>query len=453
MLTRQNLHGYQRRAEEHILENPYAALFLDMGLGKTVTTMSAIQQLIWRLSTSRVLIVAPKRVVETVWHAEAAKWEHLRGLRIMRVMGTEPQRRKALLADADIYIISRDLLAWLIALYGGTRVPFDMLVLDESSSFKNHASKRFKALKKVRGSFDRVVLLTGTPAPNSLIDLWSQMYMLDGGHRLGKNITAYREAYFRKGPSQFSPYMPQRGAPEAIAERISDVALSMKASDYLDMPARIDNRITIPMTPALRKQYKAFEREQVMELAGAEITAQSAAALVGKLMQFSSGAVYDAERGVHELHALKLDALEEVIEAAQGQPVLVAYAFQHDLSRIMHRLRAYEPRNIKERGAIDDWNAGRVRVMLAHPASAGHGLNLQHGGHIGAWFGFTYSLELYQQWNARLDRQGQAHVVTLHHLVLEGTIDEAVLAALSSKDDTQRRLTDAVKVIVEGYRD
>jgi len=403
-----------------------------------------------------VLVVAPKRVVENVWHAEIANWSHLRGLTYSRVIGTEPQRRHALNKPADVYLVSRDNVAWLVGFYGGKRVPFDMLVIDESSSFKNPKAVRFKALKQVLDSFARVVILTGTPAPNGLEDLWSQIYLLDRGKRLGKYISHYREDYFRKGFGQFSKFEIREGAHARISERIGDIVLSMKAADYLDLPGRVNNFINVDFPPALRKKYDDFAREHVLEALSAagesgEISAANAAALTNKLLQFANGAVYDENRNVHEIHALKLDVLEEIIEGAQGRPVLVAYTFIHDLNRILARFKKYGPRHIKEKGIVDAWNAGEVPILLMHPASGGHGLNLQKGGSLAVWFGQTWSLELYQQFNARLDRQGQTDVVVINHIVAPGTIDDDVVKAQGRKEADQDALMTSVKALIARY--
>lgn len=458
MLSKRDLHSYQNTAVDHILENPKAGLFLDMGLGKTVSTLTAISTLIYEeLEINNVLVIAPKRVAENVWTSEIKKWAHLRHLTTSRVIGTERQRRHALAKKADIYLLGRDNVAWLCGQYGGSMLPFDMLVLDESSSFKNHKSIRFKALRKVQPSFDRVIILTGTPAPNGLMDLWSQIYLLDRGERLGKFITHYREDFFSKGTHLYSKYKIRSHGEEQIYSKISDVCISMKAKDYLDLPKRINRYVDIVFPPKLDKLYREFEREQILELFaenedGKEITAMNAAALSNKLLQFANGAVYDEDREVHTVHGLKLDAAEEIVEAAQGKPVLIAWTYKHDFTRLMQKLKKYDPKPLKKEADIEDWNAGKTQVMLMHPASGGHGLNLQAGGNIIIWFGQTWSLELYQQFNARLDRQGQSKTTIIHHLIAKGTIDEDVVKAISRKSSKQEGLLAAIKSRIKQYK-
>jgi SNF2 family DNA or RNA helicase len=458
MLDQDNLHDYQREGVRHIMENSHSALFLDMGLGKTVTTLTAISRLIFEeLEIDRVLVIAPKRVAESVWDKEIKVWRHLSGLRISKITGSEQQRRRALQTPAEVYTIGRDNVAWLCGLFGGLSLPFDMLVIDEASSFKNPQAVRFKALRRVQPSFSRVVNLTGTPAPNGLIDLWAQTYLLDRGDRLGKTITEYRRNYFREGQKNghiVYKYTIDKTNEQIIHERLKDICLSMKAADYLDMPKRVDNFIQVDLGDKVLAKYQEFERDQVLELLSSEepITAQNAAALSNKLLQFANGAVYDAEGGFHEVHDAKLDALLSIIEEAAGKPVLVAYTYKHDLVRIMKALKAYKPVKLEKDADIDDWNAGKIQVMVMHPASGGHGLNLQQGGHIAVWFGQTWSLELYMQWNARLDRQGQEEQVFIHHLIAAGTIDSKVLAALTNKTRTQDGLMEAVKSLLAKYR-
>lgn len=454
MLDRRHLHEYQNAAVEHILEKDAAGLFLDMGLGKTVSTLTAINTLIYEeLEITNALVIAPKRVAENVWTSEIKKWRHLRHLTTSRIIGTAKQRKHALAKKADIYLIGRDNVAWLCGQFGGSMLPFDMLILDESSSFKNHKSIRFKALRKVQPSFSRVVILTGTPAPNGLMDLWSQVYLLDRGERLGKFITHYREDFFSKGHHQFSKYKIRSNGEERIYRKIEDICMSMKAKDYLDLPPRINNYVEIEFSAKLKKQYDDFEREQVLELieGEGEITAMNAAALSNKLLQFANGAVYDADRNVHFVHDLKLDAAEELVEAAQGKPVLIAWTYKHDFARLMKRLKKYDPKPLKTEKDIDDWNAGKIRVMLMHPASGGHGLNLQAGGNIIVWYGQTWSLELYQQFNARLDRQGQTETTVVNHIVAKGTIDGDVVKAIRGKATEQDGLMAAIKSRIKQY--
>lgn len=456
MLDRKDLHGYQRTAVDHIKERPESALFLDMGLGKTVSTLTAIADLIDFFEVSKVLIVAPKRVAEMTWGDEVNNWKHLNGLRVSVIKGTAKQREAAARADADIYTVSRDNLVWLLQMWGGAKVPYDMLVLDELSSFKNHQAKRFKAAKVIRRSCNRVVGLTGTPAPNGLIDLWAQMYLIDGGKRLGKNITDYRANYFRPGAQNGGivyEYKPLPTTADALSRKIADITLSMKALDFLDMPEL--NYITnyVELSPKIMKAYENFEREQVLELLSddAEITAVSAAALSNKLLQYAGGAIYDADRNVYAVHDEKIETLKEMIEATGGAPVLVAYNFQHEKARILEALKDYGAEALEGVESVRRWNAGEIPVLVTHPASAGHGLNMQKGGNRVIWFGVTWSLELYQQFNARLWRQGQRNGVFVHHIVTRGTIDEKVIAALTGKATTQDGLMSAVKELIKKY--
>lgn len=449
-----NLHNYQNGAVDHILKNDFCGLFLDMGLGKTVSSLTAIKKLIYdEVEVNSVLVIAPKRVAESVWSAECDKWEHLKGLKVVKIIGNEKQRKAVLREKADVYMLGRDNIVWLCGLYGGSMLPFDMLIIDESSSFKSPKSLRFKALKAAQPSFNRVVLLTGTPAPNGLIDLWSQIFLLDRGERLGKTITFYRTNFFSKSYNGFS-YDLQQDAEERIHTKIKDVCLSMKAADYLDLPKRIDNFIKIQFPPELKKKYLDFEREKVLELltASEDITAMSAAALSNKLLQFANGAVYDADKVWHPVHDLKLDAAEEIIESANGKPVLIAYTYKSDVERLLERLKKYKPKKLDNDQDIKDWNAGKIKVLLMHPASGGHGLNLQTGGHIALWFGQTWSLELYMQFNARLDRQGQTESVIINHLIAEGTHDEEVIRSLENKETRQEGLMKAVKAKIEKYK-
>lgn len=456
MLDRNDLHRYQRTAVDHIKEHAECALFLDMGLGKTVSTLTAIVDLINFFEVSKVLIVAPKRVAEMTWGDEVNNWKHLNGLRVSVIKGTAKQREAAARADADIYTVSRDNLVWLLQMWGGAKVPYDMLVLDELSSFKNHQAKRFKAAKVIRRSCNRVVGLTGTPAPNGLIDLWAQMYLVDGGVRLGKSITDYRANYFRAGAQNggiIYEYKPLPTTADVLSEKIADITLSMKALDFLDMPELNYINNYVEMTAKVKKGYEDFEREQVLELLSddAEITAMSAAALSNKLLQYAGGAVYDADRNVHAVHDEKIETLKEMIEATGGAPVLVAYNFQHEKNRILEALKDYGAEALEGVESVRRWNAGEIPVLVTHPASAGHGLNMQKGGNRVIWFGVTWSLELYQQFNARLWRQGQRNGVFVHHIVTRGTIDEKVINALSGKATTQDGLMTAVKELIKKY--
>lgn len=465
MLTRENLHKYQRACVEHIIAHPFCGLFIDMGLGKTATTLTAIDDLMNDYcEISSVLVVAPKRVASSVWQEEAEKWEHLKHLRFSKIIGTAKQRVQAIYTKADIYIISRDNIAWLCAMYGGGKLPFDMVVADELSSFKSYKSERFKALRGARPYLKRFVGLTGTPAPNGLIDLWPQIFLMDRGERLEKTITRYREKYFRPGQTNghvVYSYNLMSDSEELIHEKIEDICISMKADDYLTMPFRTDNYIQLKMPDALKKQYDDFEKNKVLDLISTtsdnsavpvEVNVVNAAALSNKLLQFANGAVYDEEKNVHEIHDIKLEALKEIIDDANGQSVLVAWTYQFDRDRILNYLKKYKPRELKTDKDIEDWNAGKIQVMLAHPASAGHGLNLQAGGSIIVWYGQTWSLELYQQFNARLYRQGQQNGVVIHHLIMNGTHDEDVVKALKAKDRKQNALMESIKAKIEKYK-
>lgn len=441
-------HAYQQQAIEHVLNNEATGLFLDMGLGKTVITLTALEELLLNcFDVSRVLVIAPKRVAEDTWSREADKWAHLRHLRISKVLGTEKQRIAGLAAPAHIYVTNRENVPWLVK-HLGKGWFFDMVVIDELSSFKSSGSQRFRALRKVRPKVQRIVGLTGTPAPNSLIDLWAQVFLLDRGARLGETVGGYRRRWFTPGRSDPSRHIVfdwrlKAGAAEEIEDELRDICISMKAKDYLSLPKRIDNVVEVHLSSKDRKQYKELEKELLLELAEGDVVAENAAALMGKLLQYAQGAVYDEDKAVHELHSAKLDALADVIEEAHGQPVLVFYNFKHDLSRIQKRFKQAE--TLDGENQIAKWNAGEIPLLLAHPASAGHGLNLQDGGHIVVWFGLTWSLELYQQANARLDRQGQKQAVIVHHLIAAGTADERVLEILQKKEQGQDALLRALK--------
>lgn len=441
---------YQQTAIQWILDRPASGLFLGMGMGKTVSTLTAVNELLFdRLEAQKVLVIAPLRVAHDTWAKEVAKWDHLRHIRISRVLGTEKQRLAALEADADIWVTNRESTVWLVEHYG-TSWPFDTVVIDELSSFKSHQAKRFKALRRVRGLIRRIVGLTGTPAPNGLIDLWPQMYLLDQGERLGKTVGSYRSRYFAPDRSNghiVYSYKLLPGADEAIHSRIGDICMSLRKEDVLQLPGQIYEDVELTPPPALLKQYKQFERDRIMEAldSDGEIVALNAASLTGKLLQFANGAIYDTEGGVHTLHDVKLDALEELIEAANGEPILVFYAFKHDRDRILARLGPGVCRELSTPESIDAWNRKEIPVAIAHPASVGHGLNLQEGGHIIIWYGLTWSLELYQQANERLNRPGQKNVCRIYHLILKGTHDERVLEALAKKDTSQRALIDALR--------
>ena len=466
MLTENNLHEYQKACVEHIIEHPFCGVFLDMGLGKTVSTLTAINRLMNDYcEINSVLVIAPKRVAESVWQEEAEKWEHLKRLRFSKIIGTAKQRMAAINKKADIYIVSRDNVAWLCALYGGGKLPFEMIVIDELSSFKSYKSVRFKALRAAQPYFKRLVGLTGTPAPNGLIDLWPQIYLMDRGERLEKTITRYRARYFRPGKTNghvVYSYNLLSDSEQLIHKRIEDICISMKADDYLSMPVRTDNYIKLRLPEALRKKYAAFEKDKVLDLLKSsqdeneqsvvEVNAMNAAALSNKLLQFANGAMYDDDKNVLAIHDIKLEALKELIENASGQPVLVAWTYRFDRDRIMKFLNKYKPRELKNNDDIKDWNAGKIQVLLAHPASAGHGLNLQAGGNIIVWFGQTWSLELYQQFNARLYRQGQQKGVVVNHLIAQGTHDEDVIQALKAKDKKQNALMDSIKAKIDKYK-
>lgn len=463
MLNESNLHNYQKACVQHIIANPYCGVFLDMGLGKTVSTLTAINYLMNDYcEINSVLIIAPKRVAESVWQEEAEKWEHLKNLSFSKIVGPKLQRLNATRLKADIHIISRDNIAWLCTLYGG-RLPFDMVVIDELSSFKSYKSVRFKAMRAARPYIKRFVGLTGTPAPNGLIDLWPQIYLMDRGDRLEKTITRYREKYFRpertNGHIVYS-YRLLSDSEQAIHKKIQDICISMRADDYLEMPMRTDNYINLKMPNSLKKRYDDFEKNKVLDLLSHndsenelnEISAINAAALSNKLLQFANGAIYDENKNIFPIHDIKLEALKEIVENSNGQSVLIAWTYQFDRDRILGYLKEYKPRELKTKKDIDDWNNNKIQVMLAHPASAGHGLNLQAGGSIIVWFGQTWSLELYQQFNARLYRQGQQNHVIIHHLILLGTHDEDVVKALKNKDTKQNALMNSIKAKMNKYK-
>lgn len=432
-------HDYQKYAIEYIKSHPVTALFLDMGLGKTVTTLTAIRDLMYdAFEVERVLVVAPLRVARDTWPDELRKWDHLKELTCSVVVGTMAERRRALQQYADIYIVNRENLAWL---YENSRLDFDMVVLDELSSFKNHQSKRFRAMKALRPKVKRIVGLTGTPGGNGLMDLWAEFRILDMGERLGRYISQYRNLYFqpdkRNGMVVYS-YKPLPGAEEAIYHQIADITVSMKATDYLEMPELVSVAKEVRLSEKEKERYDELKKSLVLELPGGEVTSANAASLTLKLSQMANGAIYTDGKDVAAIHDRKLDVLEDLVESANGKPVLVAYWFKHDKDRIRERMEA---RELKEPQDFADWNAGKIPVALIHPASAGHGLNLQQGGSILIW-----SLELYQQTNARLWRQGQADkTVIIQHIVAKDTIDERILNVLKHKNGTQAALIEAVK--------
>ncbi|NCB99939.1 MAG: DEAD/DEAH box helicase [Clostridia bacterium] len=448
-------HEYQKYAKEKLIELPETGLFLDMGLGKTVTTLTAIDELLNDLFlVNRVLVIAPKRVAEDTWTTESEKWDHLKHLKISRVLGTPKERMAALNQTADIYVINRENVVWLVDLYRKAW-PFDMVVVDELSSFKSNKAKRFKALRQIRPLVKRFVGLTGTPSPNGLLDLWPQLYLIDRGQRLGKTITGYRDRYFCPGRSNgyvVYSYEPKPGADEAIHEKISDICISMKAEDYLRMPELIVNDIDVQLNDKEMATYHELEKEHLMGIDGEQVTALTAATVYNKLLQMANGSVYGDDGVAVEIHRRKIEALEEIIDTAQGQPVLVFYNYRHDYDRLMESFKSYQPRTLRNQQDIIAWNEGRIPLLLAQPASMGHGLNIQAGGHIIVWFGLNWSLELYQQANARLYRQGQKQGVIIHRLISKGTVDEDVIKRLESKDQTQEELMMALKARIERYK-
>ncbi|MBG9544636.1 DEAD/DEAH box helicase [Cytobacillus firmus] len=447
---------YQAYATQWIIDKKKSALFLEMGMGKSIATLTAILELMYDyFDVAKVLVIAPLRVASTTWEEEVEKWDHLKGLRISKVLGSEKQRVAALYRKADIYIINRENVTWLVERFDSDW-PFDMVVIDELSSFKSSKAQRFKALKKVRPFIKRMVGLTGTPAPNGLIDLWPQIYLLDGGERLGKTVTGYRERYFlpdKRNQMIVYTWKLKEGAEDAIYERISDICVSMKAKDYLELPDRINNVISVELPMKAKEQYDRLEKELILSIEEADVLAGSAAVLANKLLQMANGAVYDEDGEVKPIHDEKLKALDELIETANGKPVLVFYGYQHDKDRVLKHLKKLKPRILQTDQDIKDWNQGKVQVLLAHPASAGHGLNLQTGGNIIIWFGLTWSLELYQQANARLWRQGQKQSVVIHHIIAKDTIDERVMKALEDKDVSQAALMEAVKARMNQYKE
>ena len=444
-------HNYQSYATEFILEHAESAVFLDMGLGKSVITLTAIRELcLDRYEVSKVLVIAPLRVARDTWSTEIKKWDHLKGLTYSVVIGSVTERKEALKKKAHIYLINRENVSWLIE-ESGHPFDFDMVVIDELSSFKSYQAKRFRSLLKVRPKVKRIVGLTGTPSSNGLMDLWAEFRVLDLGKRLGRFITHYRNNYFqpdkRNGMVIYS-YKPLPGAEDAIYEQISDMTISMKAVDHLNMPECIFNEVRVTLSDTEKDKYDTLRDDLILSIGDSEIDAANAASLSNKLSQMANGAVYRADQSVQEIHDHKLDALEDLIEAANGKPVLVAYWFKHDLERIKARFKVREIKSSKD---ITDWNEGKIPVAVIHPASAGHGLNLQAGGSTLIWFGLTWSLELYQQTNARLWRQGQkSETVVIHHIVTADTIDELILKALHRKEKTQNALIDAVRVTLKG---
>jgi SNF2 family DNA or RNA helicase len=446
-----NPHPYQRYCIHRVVTDPILGLFLDMGLGKTVITLTGVNDLMYnRFAIRKTLVVAPKKVAEATWTDEAARWEHLRLLRVQTVLGTERQRLRALATPADVYVIGRDNVQWLVDHYRQAW-PFDMVVLDELSSFKNPSSVRFKSMRRVRPKIQRVLGLTGTPAPNGLLDLWAQVYLLDQGQRLYSTFGQFRARYFDYIPYSdygHGRYTPKLGAEDAIPNAIEDICISMKAKDYLELPELVQNRIPIELDAKTRKAYRDFERQQVLELDGEVITAAQAATVTNKLLQFCAGAVYDENRQVHEIHDAKIEAFLELVESLQGKPLLVFYGYLHDRDRILRALKKFRGLEVRElKGPQDyaDWNARKIHVGLAHPASTAYGLNLQRGGNHICWFTLPWSLELYEQAQKRLHRQGQDEKVIEHVLMVRDSMDEEVAKRLESKAWTQRVLIEALK--------
>lgn len=440
---------YQTYATEFIKAKDEAAIFLSMGLGKTVITLTAIKDLLDAGKVNKVLIVAPKRVAESTWPDEIKKWDHLSGLDYAVATGAPKQRMDALNENKPVTLINRENIEWLVD-KSGYEFDFDMVVLDELSSFKSYQSKRFKAMIKVRSKIDKIVGLTGTPSSNGLMDLWAEFRILDFGERLGRYITNYRQRYFepdKRNQSVIFSYKPLPFAEETIYDKISDITISMKAEDYLELPDLIINEVKVDLSESERATYDGLCKDMVVQVQENEIDAINAAALSNKLLQMANGAVYDETKTPVFIHDRKLDALEDLVEGANGKPVLIAYWFKHDLERIKKR---FDVREIKTTDDIADWNSGKIQIAVIHPASAGHGLNLQSGGSTLIWFGLTWSLELYDQTNARLYRQGQKESVVLHHIITKGTIDEDVMAALKDKQETQDALINAVKARIGG---
>lgn len=445
---------YQQYCIDKIIHNPSVGLYLDMGLGKTVITLTALRELRRvRWEVSKPLIIAPKKVAEATWTAEARKWTHLSDMRIVPILGNTHQRLRALATPADVYVINRENTQWLVE-YLRNDWNFDMVVLDESSSFKNCRSKRFKALKLVRSRINRLVELTGTPASNGLEDLWAQIYLLDGGQRLGRTLTAYRDIYFmpnKRNSIRVFDYKPKEGSFESIKKAISDICISMRAEDYLALPDVLYNDVPVMLDSSARRAYTQLETELLLQVDSETITAGSAGVLTGKLLQLCNGAIYSEEKNVVEIHDCKVDAFMELIEQLNGQHALVFYNFKHDCNRLLKalaknnlRVRVYSKPQDEE-----DWNKGEIDIMLAHPASCGYGLNLQYGGYHAIWFGLTWSLEQYEQANKRLHRQGQEHPVVIHHLIVQDGMDESVIDALKCKGDVQNALMDALKARIK----
>lgn len=451
-------YAYQEYAQNEIIEKPNIGLFLDMGLGKTVITLTALHDLKFnRWAVNKILIIAPKKVAEDTWQVEAQKWQHLQDFRVVGVLGSATQRENALATPADIYVINRENTQWLVQYYG-RNWPFDTVVLDESSSFKNHQAKRFRALRTVRPRINRLIELTGTPNPHGLMDLWSQVFLLDGGQRLGRTVSVYRDMYFvpdKRNRTTIFSYAPKDGAEQEIHRLISDICISMKAVDYLDLPDFITEDVPVVLDDKAQKAYRKLEREAVLQIDEDTITANTAAALSGKLLQLCNGSVYGEDHEVIPVHDCKIEAFLEVVEQLKGQHALVCYYFNHDRDRLLQaldktglRVRVYKDYRDKE-----DWNAGNIDILLVHPASCGYGLNLQDGGHYLIWFGLTWNLEEYLQMLKRLHRQGQKFPVTSIRLIVKGGRDEDVIQSLEAKDDAEERLLQSLKVRIRAAKD
>ncbi len=444
MLSRSDLHEYQVRGVEFIIQRKRCALWLDMGLGKTTTTLTALSDLIDSFSVNRILVIAPLRVANSVWKQEAANWQHLKHLNVAVCTGSERERLSALQRDADLYVINRENVPWLIKHYGSAW-PFDCIVIDEASSFKNATSQRFKALRKALPQTNYMILLTGTPSPNGLLDLWPQIYLVDFGEALGRTMTSYKQRFFEQDYMGYK-FKPRQGSAERIHSLLQPMVLSMSAEDYLQLPDRIDIVEAITLPPKALADYREFERTLLAELPdGEEIEAMNAAVLANKLLQYSNGAVYTDDLGNwSEIHTAKLDALSEIVEQNEGETFLVAYNYKTDLERLQKRFPFARVLD-KDPNTVREWNSGQIKMLLAHPASAGHGLNLQRGGSLIVWFSLNWSLELYQQFNARLHRQGQDKPVRVIHIVADGCIDERVMSVLGEKDAVQSALLSALK--------
>lgn len=451
-------YAYQEYAQNEIIEKPNIGLYLDMGLGKTVITLTALHDLKFnRWAVNKILIIAPKKVAEDTWQVEAQKWQHLQDFRVVGVLGSATQRENALATPADIYVINRENTQWLVQYYG-RNWPFDTVVLDESSSFKNHQAKRFRALRTVRPRINRLIELTGTPNPHGLMDLWSQVFLLDGGQRLGRTVSVYRDMYFvpdKRNRTTIFSYAPKAGAEQEIHRLISDICISMKAADYLDLPDFITEDVPVVLDDKAQKAYRKLEREAVLQIDEDTITANTAAALSGKLLQLCNGSVYGEDHEVIPVHDCKIEAFLEVVEQLKGQHALVCYYFNHDRDRLLQaldktglRVRVYKDYRDKE-----DWNAGNIDILLVHPASCGYGLNLQDGGHYLIWFGLTWNLEEYLQMLKRLHRQGQKFPVTSIRLIVKGGRDEDVIQSLEAKDDAEERLLQSLKVRIRAAKE